>query len=113
MKENLVFSNVPEPHQSSLLFLRKFFKEEIGLEERIKFNTPFYYYRGKWFAYLSYNAKRNHEIYIGFIKGFMIQFPNLESEGRKQVKLFRINGHQDIDVTSLEKISELLKDCYK
>ena len=112
MENDLLFLSVPEPHQAALIFLRNFFKNEIGLEESIKFNTPFYYYKGKWFCYLSYNAKRNHEIYIGFIKGYMIQFPKLESEGRKQVKLFRIDGNQDIDVKSLKKICKLLKDLY-
>lgn len=104
---------IPEPQQSAILFLRTFFINEMGLEERIKFNTPFYYYNGKWFCYLSYCAKRKHEIYIGFIKGFMIEFPKLESEGRKQVKLYRIDAHADIDIKSLKKITSLLKNCYR
>jgi len=86
------FLKIPEPQQSCLLFLRQFFINELKLDEAWKFNTPFYYFKGKWFCYLSYSAKRKHEIYIGFVKGHLIEFPNLVSEGRKQIKVYRINS---------------------
>ena len=106
------FLTIPEPQQSTLLFLRQFFTEEINLQEHIKFNAPFYNYNGKWFCYLSYSSKRKHEIYIGFVKGYQIEFPNLVSEGRKQVKLYRINPEKNIDVKALKKITTLLKKLY-
>jgi hypothetical protein len=106
------FLKIPEPQQSALLFLRHFFTNEMGLQENWKFNTPFYYYKSKWFCYLSYNAKRNHEIYIGFVKGNKIEFPNLESEGRKQIKVYRINVNEDINADALSRIVTLLKDLY-
>jgi hypothetical protein len=106
------FLKIPEPQQSCLLFLRRFFIEEMGLQEHWKFNTPFYYYSGKWFCYLSYSAKRKHEIYIGFVKGHQVEFPNLISEGRKQIKIFKIHPEQDIDVNSLQDIIVELKKCY-
>ncbi len=106
------FLKIPEPQQSTLLFLRQFFIEEVYLQENWKFNTPFYYYKGKWFAYLSYSAKRNHEIYIGFVKGYQVEHPKLMSEGRKQIKVFRIDAEKDIDVKALKKITALLKKCY-
>lgn len=106
------FLTIPEPQQSTLLFLRQFFTAELNLQEHIKFNTPFYNYNGKWFCYLSYSSKRKHEIYIGFIKGYQIEFPNLVSEGRKQVKLYRINPEKNIDVKALKKITTLLKKLY-
>jgi len=107
------FLKIPEPQQSALLFLRHYLIEEIGLEENWKFNTPFYYFKNKWFCYISYNAKRKHEIYIGFVRGYQIEFPNLISEGRKQIKILRINPEQDIDVHSLQRICILLKELYK
>ena len=107
------FLSIPEPQQSALLFLRRFFIEEIGLDEHIKFNTPFYNFKNKWFCYLSYSQKRKHEIYIGFVKGFKIEFKGLESEGRKQIKIFRINPADDINVKALKKITELLKVYYQ
>jgi hypothetical protein len=106
------FLKIPEPQQSTLLFLRQFLISEIGLQENWKFNTPFYYYKGKWFCYLSYSAKRKHEIYIGFVRGHLIDYPDLEAEGRKQIKVYRINPEKDIDVKSLKAICKLLKKCY-
>ncbi len=84
----------------------------MKLEEHIKFNTPFYNFKGKWFCYISYSAKRKHEIYIGFVKGYLMEFPNLESEGRKQIKVYRIDPEKDIDVKSLKKITALQKKLY-
>jgi hypothetical protein len=106
------FLKIPEPQQSTLLFLRQFFMTEMELQENWKFNTPFYYYKGKWFCYLSYSAKRKHEIYIGFVRGYQIEYPNLSSEGRKQIKVYRINPEQDIDIKALKKICNLLKKQY-
>ncbi len=106
------FLKIPEPQQSALLFLRKYLIEEIGLEEHWKFNTPFYYFKKKWFCYISYSAKRKHEIYIGFVRGNQIEFPNLVSEGRKQIKVLRINPNKDIDIDALKQISKLLKKLY-
>lgn len=105
--------SIPEPQRSTLLFLRHFFVEEMHLQEHIKFNTPFYNFKEKWFCYLSYSAKRNHEIYIGFVRGHKIVFPNLEHEGRKQIKIYRINSEKDIDIKSLKKITGLLKKHYE
>ena len=107
------FLKIPEPQRSALLYVRRFFTEEMGLEEHIKFNTPFYNFKNKWFCYLSYSQKRKHEIYIGFVKGHKITFPGLESEGRKQIKVYRIDPEKDINVKALKKISEMLKDHYK
>jgi hypothetical protein len=106
------FLKVPEPQQSTLLYIRQFLINEIGLEEHWKFNTPFYYYKSKWFCYISYSAKRKHEIYIGFVRGHQIEFPNLVSEGRKQIKILRINPKEDIDINALKQITIHLKKLY-
>jgi hypothetical protein len=103
------FLKIPEPQQSTLLFLRQFFMIEMELQENWKFNTPFYYHQGKWFCYLSYSAKRKHEIYIGFVKGYLIEHPSLVSEGRKQIKVYRINPEKDIKVKELIAICKALK----
>lgn len=107
------FLKAPEPQQSTLIYLRQYLINQIGLEEHWKFNTPFYYYKSKWFCYISYSAKRKHEIYIGFVRGHQIEFPNLLSEGRKQIKILRINPEVDLDIHSLQKICTLLKKLYK
>ena len=106
------FLKIPEPQQSALLFLRQFFLEGMKLQEAWKFNTPFYYYEGKWFCYISYSAKRRHEIYIGFVKGYLIDHPDIVSENRKQIKIYRINPEKDIDIKALKKITNSLKNFY-
>lgn len=105
------FITLPEPYQSVLLFLRKFLVEESGLSEQRKHNTPFYYYKNKWFAFISYNPI-NHEIYISFVKGFKINHDKLLSEGRKQQKIYRINPHADINTNELSEIVNELKKMY-
>ncbi len=105
------FLTLPEPSQSALLYLRSFLIEEMQLSETWKFNTPFYYYKNKWFCYLSYSKKKD-ETYIGFVQGYKIEFPNLVSEGRKQIKIYKINPHKNINQKDLKKIIALLKKLY-
>lgn len=103
---------IPEPQRSGFLFLRHFFTVDSGLQEAWKFHTPFYYFKGKWFAFISYNAKKDHEIYISFVRGHMVSHPGLLSEGRKQQKIYRIASDEDIDAEALGQIVGMLKGCY-
>jgi len=105
------FITLPEPYQSTLMFLRNFFIESLELSEQRKYNTPFYYYKDKWFAFISYNPQ-THEIYISFVKGFKINHPELFAEGRKQQKIYRINAKEDIDTDELSEIVAKLKQQY-
>lgn len=106
------FLKIPEPQRSEFLFLRRFFLGDSGLTEAWKFNTPFYYFKGKWFAFISYNAKKDHELYISFVRGNQVSHPALLSEGRKQQRIYRILPGEDIDLTALKEIVALLKGCY-
>lgn len=106
------FLSMPEPEQSAFLFLRHFFKEEMNLQENIKFNTPFYYYKNKWFCYLSYGKKKK-DIYIGFVKGYKVNHPKLVAEGRKQVKIYKILPEKDINTKELSAICKLLMKVYE
>lgn len=85
--------------------------EEMGLTESWKNHTPFYYYHKKWFAFISYNPK-NYEIYISFVKGGQIEHSNLISEGRKQMKIYYIDPHENIDTEELKTIVDKLKTLY-
>ena len=105
------FLTLTEPSQSALLFLRQFFMVEMGLTEAWKFNTPFYYYKNKWFCYLIY-IKKKDETYISFVKGNKIEFPNLLSEGRKQMKIYKINPSENINKSELNEIVTQLKKFY-
>ncbi len=98
------FFTLPEPEQSCLLFLRRYILSySKNISEARKFNTPFYYYKGKWLCFISYNHK-DASIYISFVKGHLMNHPKLVSEGRKQMKIIHINAHKDIDTKSLGAI---------
>lgn len=105
------FLTLPEPEQSALLFLHQFLMNEIGLQFKRKFNTPFYYYNGKWFCFVSYDNKKR-DIYISFVKGNQVSHPKLLSEGRKQMKIYKILPDKNINISELSKISNALKKCY-
>lgn len=105
------FLTLPEPEQAVLLFLHQFLARDMMLEHQRKFNTPFYYYNGKWFAFLDYNKKKR-SVHISFVKGNQLSHPKLLSEGRKQMKIYKINLEQDIDVKELTEIVSLLKYRY-
>ena len=101
------FNSLNEPEQGCLLYLRKLilsFSDKIS--EQRKFNTPFYYYNKKWLCFISYNPKIK-EIYISFVNGYKIDHPQLLSEGRKKMKILRINADEDIDVEGLNAILKL------
>jgi hypothetical protein len=103
-KANNFFATLHEPVGSCLLFLRHFLLEHRpGISEAWKFNTPFYYYKKRWLAFISYNLK-NDEIYISFVNGYKLAHKDLVSEGRKKMKIFYINANKDIDVNALGNI---------
>jgi hypothetical protein len=107
------FNSQDDPSRSCLLFLRRFildFSEKI--EEQRKNNTPFYYYQKKWFCFLSYHSITK-EIYISFVNGNKIDHPLLVSEGRKKMKIFRVDPSKDIDVVTLTEILEAAISIYK
>lgn len=98
------FISLPEPERSCLLFLRNFILEfSTKITEKRKFNTPFYYSEGRWLCYISYHPK-TRKIHISFVNGFKISHPKLFAEGRKKMKIFHINAHENIDIKSLKKI---------
>jgi len=107
------FFNLPEPEQSCLLFVRDFILDySKDISEEWKFNTPFYYYKGKWLCYISYN-KKNKSIYIGFVKGYLMKHAKLVSEGRKQIKVYHLDANNDIDLKSLRSIMKEALKLYK
>jgi len=106
------FLTLPEPEQAVLLFLHKFLMNEMELQSKRKFNTPFYYYKGKWFCFLDYN-KQKRSIHISFVKGNQFSHPKLLAEGRKQMKIYKIPPEKDINVKELNAICNELKKFYE
>ncbi len=101
------FLSLPEPQRSCLLFLHSFL---LGYSSAIRtkrsFNTPFYHHKGKSLCFISYDPK-SKVIYTSFTRGFLIDHPDLVTEGRKKQKILYINPSKDIDVESLGCILEL------
>jgi hypothetical protein len=105
------YLSLPEPEQSVLLFLHQFFVNDMMLQHQRTFNTPFYYLDGKWFSFIDYNPKKR-SIHISFVKGNEVSHPNLLSEGRKQMKIYKINPEKDIDIEELVTVCNKLKKVY-
>ena len=104
------FISLPEPERSCLLFLRNFILEfSETITEKRKFNTPFYYSNGRWLCFVSYHPK-TRKIYISFVNGFKMNHSKLFAEGRKKMKIFHVNAHEDIDIKSLKEILQLALD---
>jgi len=80
------------------------FSDEIT--ESWKNHTPFYYFRKKWLAFISYDTK-TRIIYISFTDGMLIAHKKLLSEGRKKMKVFYVRSDEDIDVKSLGSIMRM------
>lgn len=98
------FLNLPEPEQSCLLFLRQFILEfNKGISEHWHYHTPFYYYKGKWMCYISYQRKKRI-LYLGFVHGNKLRHKKLLSEGRKQIKVYYLDPAKDLDIKTLKAI---------
>jgi hypothetical protein len=98
------FNLLDEPHRSCLLFLRRFILDfSANIEERRKNNTPFYYYKGKWLCFISYHPIKK-DIYISFVDGAKIDHKELLSEGRKKMKIWKVDPGSDINIKTLKTI---------
>ena len=51
-------------------------------------------------------------IYISFVKGNKVAHPKLVSEGRKQMKIYKISPEKNINTKELIAICKLLKKVY-
>lgn len=104
------FLQQPEPHQSCMLFLRKWLLEQ-GLQEQFKYSTAFYEFKNKMFCYMSVRTK-DKQLYIGIVQGHKIKHPSLKKEGRKQIKAFYIDPNLDLPIQTLKEIITEAKKLY-
>lgn len=96
--------------QETFLFLRQFILDSSNLiEEKWKYKLPFFYYKNKPLCYI-YSDKIS--MYISFMRGKYINHSALVSDGRKYVKLYRIDPTEDIDTKELQAIIEQLFVLY-
>lgn len=107
LKANNYFATLAEPDQSCLLFLHGFILEQSPhITHAWKFNTPFYYYKGRWLCFISYCSKTS-VIYISFVNGFKMNHPKLLREGRKKMKVFYVDANEDVPVRMLGVLMQL------
>ncbi len=104
------FLKQPEPQQSYMLFLRKWLMDQ-GLNEQFKHMTAMYYFKGKPFCYLSVRTK-DKQLYLGFMKGYLMKHPKLEKEGRTQVKVIYLDPEKDAPIKTLNEIVKAAKKLY-
>jgi hypothetical protein len=98
----------PEPHRGCYLAMRDLV---LNLHPDItadwKWNTPFFAFRKKMFCYF-WKDKKTDELYIGFHKSTHIDHPKLEIGNRKLLKIYRINPNEDLPITEIEEILDLI-----
>lgn len=103
-KANNPFAILPEPERSCLLYLRQVILQHSShITEAWKFNTPFYYYKGRWLCFISYHPVTK-VIYISIVNGGKITHPKLVSEGRKKMKIIYVDAQKDMDIKSISEI---------
>lgn len=114
MNENIVnyYLNKPEPNRSCLLALQNFIlKFDKNISESIKWNLPCFSYKNKMCCFLNID-KKTKAPYILFVEGNRMEHPELEQGDRKRMKILRINPHQDLPVTTLNLLFELVIAFY-
>jgi hypothetical protein len=99
-----------EPHQSCMLYLRKWLAAQ-ELEEQYKYLTAMYYFKGKPFCYMSVRTK-DSQLYLGFMKGYLMKHPELKKEGRTQVKVIYLDPEKDLPIQTLQEIIKAAKKLY-
>lgn len=101
--ENYYFS-LPEPDQSTLLYLRQYvLGRSKKITEHFKFRTPFFYYNGKMFCYFSIE-KKSKRLYIGFVRGYLMNHKALISGNRTQIKVYYIEKDKDVKQGELKQL---------
>lgn len=94
----------PEPTQSCLLALRDLIlAQSEHLTPTWKWNTPFFYYKGRMLFYLS-TDKTQKLPYIGVTNGFRIDHPALVQGKRTQIKWLLIDPLQDLPVELIQDV---------
>ena len=105
------FFRIPEPEQSTLLFLRKKILESDpeNITQTLSFGLPFFKFKKKMLCYF-YFSKKHQQYYVSFYHGDRLNHPLLLSEGRKKFKILLIGMEEDLPV---ELILELIDEVKK
>lgn len=106
------FHQLEEPQQSMMLYLRRFVLNlSSEMTEHWKYMGPFYYYKGKMFAYLWIDKKTKNP-YMGIARSTDIDHPKLVLGDRKRIKIFPFEVADDIPVDELNEVLQLAMKLY-
>jgi len=97
------FEEKDEPMKSCLQYLRLLLVACTDITEHWKYGMPFYYHKGKMFAYL-WIHKKNHQPYIGFVDGNQMEHEDLLQEKRARMKILLINPADDLPEKKIKLI---------
>ena len=64
---------------------------------------PFYDYEGKMFCYL-WTRKDTGDPYLGIVDGHLLDYPELEQDGRKRMKIFRVDPDKDLPLDAIRSV---------
>ena len=99
--------NLKEPYQSIMLYVRQLaFNCLPGLEERISYKIPFYYYNKKPLFYLNVLKGKNY-VDVAFLQGVILQqdFPVLKNGSyRKQVRSIPIKSLETFNIDTFKQL---------
>ena len=102
-----------EPNKSCLLALRHLIlKQDSDITETRKYGMPCFCYKKKMFCYLWVDKKTNQP-YILFVEGKHLGHPKLEIGKRSRMKIFRVQAHKDIPVSTIKLLLNKALDLYK
>lgn len=103
----------PEPTKSCLQCLRvQILKMNANVTEAWKYGMPFFCYNGKMMCYLWVHKKYKLP-YIGFVKGKLIDDPDLLIEKRAMMKILLINPNEDLLMDKTNNILNQMLNLYK
>jgi len=111
-ESNNYFLRYDEPIRSLFLFLRTLILDkDPDLGEAVKYQMPFFCYKGKIFCYL-WVHKKFKKPYIGFMEGNKIDHPDLLTEKRSRVKILLLDAEEDVPVEKIDEILTMLLALY-
>jgi Domain of unknown function (DU1801) len=97
-----------EPVKSCLQFLRDHIKKlDSDITEKWLYGMPFFYYKGKRFAYL-WIHKKLRQPYLGIVDGKWINHPDLLQEKRAKMKILLLDPAKNLPMS---KINSILKEA--
>jgi len=93
-----------EPTKSCLLALRSIIlAKHKDISSVLKYGMPFFYFKGKVFAYL-WMHKKYKKPYIGMVEGKHLLHPKLIQENRSRMKIMLFDADKNIPIKTIEKI---------